>query len=1226
VWRCPESNKLESDNFEFHFESEWDNKWITFHKVGSCTTDRSILLMVAYNHRTLFQANLIMFRRAQIFFFFFLTFNSVFGQQFIDSLVFVNSSGHASYVQYAAISPNKKMLLSASWDNDCILWDLVTGKQLLEFSGHSNGLIKAIFNPKRQQVISAAYDGNVFLWDANSGKLLDTLYRTVEIIQNIALNERGDKLVIITEKESAILNLDLPVEETKYIESSLPSLMSGNLLLIAYKNKLIRMQLDDSILSDTLIFNDDIKEVYLPNDQLICMAFIQDKALQIANLDKALVFRKLPIEKSLNVLSVSKNQQHISIINQTEEFKLYNLKDSTFWQPELKEKIPVWTSFLNDNSFLIYASDKERTDEVLIFDAYKSLIKRLDINVRGTPLSFLLDETLNFLIVTYTDYSTRIIDLNTSKIKELKGKMLLNYHYFEDKQADIIFSSYSDKDPLLSELSGSMQLNTSSLEFSFLPIHKGWIKHFQVEKSLGYMLTVSNDSVLKEIKLSSNIVLRDFKFPEVIKKAFYTSKPHQILIVFKQSIGVFDFQTRELILCFKSPNQIQDVTCNRQHIAVLFASEIFILDDTFNLLKVIAIPSKGFTTLKISANQKYILANSEDQIIVMKLQESNTEIHFIAADQSALGVHTFNLNGSEILLTQDQNHLQLLDLQTGKILNNIKVNGEIIGSEQFTSESFFIYLSFADSLEILEFKANEVLSKRFRSKYSYVYSSHLNLANNVFFASFSDKTCFAYNFQNGQSIMSYMLLENNNWLVKLSNSPFYMCSKDASKMLHYVTPSLKVIGFEQLDPVYNRPDIVLDSIGKYFGGANQELVANYRQSWEKRIDRLGLDKEKLGKGEIAVPSVEIVGADAIAYENKEGKLNIKVSANDQKYPLRRFNVYVNEVPLYGSVGISIAHLKKHVWDTTVNVPLSVGENKIQVSVMNELGLENFKYATYVNYTPAKNIVAKTYYIGIGVNKFKDAKHNLKYCVKDVTDLAKSFGGANTEVSLFTDKQVTKENILALKDYLKKTSVNDKVIISCSSHGLLDESLNFYLAMHDVDFNNPKARGLKYEDLESLLDGIPARQKLLLLDACNSGENDKTEALKQNLQLKEKSLDSTQLFAARGVIIELEEKNKRNFKKMNELFVNVRNNTGSVIISAAGGQESALEAISIDGKSIENGAFTYSILEYLKQNQGKDRRVNMLKQYAEKRVEEITNGKQKPTSRQETMEINWNIYE
>jgi hypothetical protein len=278
----------------------------------------------------------------------------------------------------------------------------------------------------------------------------------------------------------------------------------------------------------------------------------------------------------------------------------------------------------------------------------------------------------------------------------------------------------------------------------------------------------------------------------------------------------------------------------------------------------------------------------------------------------------------------------------------------------------------------------------------------------------------------------------------------------------------------------------------------------------------------------------------------------------------------------------------------------------------------------VNYTPEKEIMAKIHYIGIGVNAFQDSIYNLKYCVKDVTDLAKSFGGSNTEVKLFTDKQVTKENILEIKEYLKKTSVNDKVIISCSSHGLLDDSLNFYLAMHDVDFNNPKARGLKFEELESLLDGIPARQKLLLLDACNSGENDKTEVLKQELQQKEKNMDSSQVLAARGVIIKLEEENKSNFKKMNELFVNVRNNTGSVIISAAGGQESALEAIKVDGKTIENGAFTYSILECLKQNEGKELKVNALKQYAEKRVEEITNGKQKPTSRQETMEVDWGV--
>jgi len=489
---------------------------------------------------------------------------------------------------------------------------------------------------------------------------------------------------------------------------------------------------------------------------------------------------------------------------------------------------------------------------------------------------------------------------------------------------------------------------------------------------------------------------------------------------------------------------------------------------------------------------------------------------------------------------------------------------------------------------------------------------------------------FLWDMKTGKKIYQRFQLENNNWLVKLPNSPYYMCSKEASKMLHYVTPSLKVIGFEQLDPVYNRPDIVLDSIGKYFGNEDRGMINEYRKSWEKRIDRLGLDKEKLGKGEISVPNAEIVGADEIAYESNDGKLEINISANDPKYPMRRFNVYVNEVPLYGSVGISIAHLKKQVWDTTVSIPLSMGENKIQVAVMNELGLENFKYPTYVNYSPQNELVAKTYYIGIGVNEFKDQEHNLKYCVKDVQDLAMAFaeGNSNVDTLLLTNKEVTRENILKLKEFLSKTSVNDKVIISCSSHGLLDDSLNFYLAMHDVDFKNPKARGLKYEELESLLDGIPARQKLLLLDACNSGENDKTELLNSEIVQLEKQLPTKeitqQIGNIKGAKVKFEEENKNNFKKMNELFVNVRNNTGSVIISAAGGQESALEAIKVDGETIQNGAFTFSILECLEQYQGKELKVNTLKQFAEKRVEEITNGKQKPTSRQETMEVDWRV--
>ena len=491
-----------------------------------------------------------------------------------------------------------------------------------------------------------------------------------------------------------------------------------------------------------------------------------------------------------------------------------------------------------------------------------------------------------------------------------------------------------------------------------------------------------------------------------------------------------------------------------------------------------------------------------------------------------------------------------------------------------------------------------------------------------------------YSLNSKRIIYKLFPLISQNLFIKLPNSPYYMCSKEASKMLHYVTPNLKVIGFDQLDPVYNRPDIVLDSIGNYLGKKDLGMINEYKKAWEKRIERLGLDKDKIGKGEFDIPDAVIENADNIEYENKEGKITIHIKANDINHSLNRYTILVNEVPICGSQGISLRNLNTRKWDTTVTVPLSIGENKIQVSVMNELGLENFKYPTYVNYVPKSNeITAKTFYIGIGVDNFNQETNNQKetqldYCVKDVNDLAKLFGeDSNTIVKLYTNKQVNKENILSIKNFLKEnTTENDRVIISCSSHGLLDNKNNFYLAMHDIDFDNPSDRGLAYEELENLLDGIPARKKLLLLDACNSGENELLDN-KNKPTINSDKNNVASLVTARGAV-KVEQSENNSFQKMNKLFINTRNKTGSVIISAAGGRQSALEgnAVKINDKPIENGAFTYAVMEYLKNNKSNAEKftVNQLKKYVEERVVEITNGKQEPTSRQETMDIDWEL--
>jgi WD40 repeat protein len=586
-------------------------------------------------------------------------------------------------------------------------------------------------------------------------------------------------------------------------------------------------------------------------------------------------------------------------------------------------------------------------------------------------------------------------------------------------------------------------------------------------------------------------------------------------------------------------------------------------------------------------------------------------------------------------------------LTSNRIINNLKVyefdnEGRIKLKKDFSKEvpyGEFINKIESDSLIYINKDSKIHVYDLQNFDKLFVLKGHTNTVLDVFLNTdksqiitySTDNTFKFWDVKNGKEIYTRIFSDEKFELTTLPNSPFYMCSKEASKMMHFVTPDLKVIGFEQLDPIYNRPDVVLESICKNNSGIDKQLISLYRAAWEKRINRLGLDKEKIGKGEFEFPTAEI--ENNVLVPNEFGEITLNVKASDNKHFLNSYNIFINEVPLYGSQGISLSELKTRNWNATITIPLSFGKNKIQISVVNELGLENYKYPIFAYYTPVKKqIVSKTYFIGIGVDDFKqkiinNKKTKLDFCVKDVNDLSKVLSKKpNTIVKLYTNEQVNKENILSIKDFLKeKTTVDDCVIISCSSHGLLNNNFNFYLATYDIDFNNPSDRGIAYADLESLLDSIPARKKLLLLDACNSGENELINNNNNNrkvINFNEHEIDKLDI--SRRIDSESSDyyKSIRSFKKMNELFINTKNKTGSIIISAAGGMQKAMEgrSVKVNDKYIENGSFTYSILEFL--NNTFYWTVNQLKEYVEKRVVEITNGEQEPTSRQETMEIDW----
>ncbi|MBP6288020.1 MAG: caspase family protein [Ferruginibacter sp.] len=481
-----------------------------------------------------------------------------------------------------------------------------------------------------------------------------------------------------------------------------------------------------------------------------------------------------------------------------------------------------------------------------------------------------------------------------------------------------------------------------------------------------------------------------------------------------------------------------------------------------------------------------------------------------------------------------------------------------------------------------------------------------------------DNTVRLYDMFKHEFVFSFFPVDSADYLVRIP-SGYYQSTPGAARLLHYVTNDLEVISFEQLDVKYNRPDIVLETIGN----ADTSLVSTYRNAYYKRIKKLGIDTTSFRDG-YSVPAANFLNRGSIASEQKTETLTLQITGRDKAYKLDRFNLWVNEVPVFGQRGISIRKKNINSFARTVSIKLSQGENRIETSVTNVNGTESYRIPLTVTYIPAARQKEITYFIGIGIDKFADANYNLRYSTKDVHDLAdklkEKYGNAIIIDTLFNEN-VTISNVKALRQKLQKTTVNDKVIISYSGHGLLSKNYDYYLSTYSIKFDDPKENGLAYEELENLLDSIPARKKLMLIDACHSGEVDKEEY--RQVEINKAELDSSHV-VSRGVILtgtgdgskKLGLKNS--FELMQNLFVNVGKSTGATVISAAAGTEFALEK-----GDLKNGVFTYCVMEAM--NTYPTMKISDLKKIVGARVVELTKGMQKPTSRNEAIAVDWNVW-
>ena len=1114
-------------------------------------------------------------------------------------------TGHSATITDVKFTPNDQYLISCGADNKVIIWDMVSFMQMKLLVGHT-ATVNAISMSLTENIFATASDDKtVKIWNYPEGKLLKT-YNFTKAVKGVAFSPDGktlacanDSIHIIDFQSDEVSKLNVRARKTfstiafspngAYICFGGKDEFFVQIYELTYHNFVNKFRSQ----SNSLVFSNDSRFVYSAGDNGV----LKRRSSNKSSAKKYALWASNSWDTFFDV-AVTDNY----FIGANRDNLIYVFDNNSGKRIAIlkaHEREPRAISVTSDGKYLASAG-KDR--KIIIWNLDKFSVTKVIQGGANSITSMAFSDDGNYMFLTYDNGSNRIWNLAN------KGQILTNDAPEPTNFQKYFFNEYSSKN--------SFQTINPSKVFVINSLDKIDRKTEKIEQSKQklYIWDIQNYGEKHIVKNKKTDTYRQFYIADTVNlvEVNYNATHLQE----KSWLGNEQILDRQIVYSADVVIYAFDKALKRKNIKTkkLFNKGEFTIEGDVYFAN-ISPNGEFFLDFKNTENGR--ICDLWDLTLQQKISTVLLDKEYDEGGFSQSGNYFY-------IASKQYSTIKIYELSSQKLVDSIVGQTPFVFSN---NEETCAYTDSEKNLYLFDFKQDSLIFKVQSGHQTEISDIKFNLPYKYIATSGYDGLIKFWSIENGESLISLAAFDKSDFIY-VTPENYYYSTKGSMKYISFLLNN-SLYTFDQFDIKFNRPDTVLSRLAY----TSDDEIEIYKKAYQKRVKKMGFS-DFLFDENYNIPDITIKNLAKIPISTEEKEFSIEIFATDSLYELDRINIWVNSVPIFGVKGKSIKNLNLKEYSSWFDITLSSGKNKIDVTAINKQGAESLKKSfSIVCDQPAS---PELYIVSIGISDYNDYTMNLDYAAKDASDMVdllgknnKTFDKINTYKLLNED--ATRENILAVKDILMQTKVDDEVILFFAGHGVLDEAYNYYLTTYFFDYFDFLNTIVSYDEFIGLTDSIPARRKVVFIDACHSGEIDldsddednTTGAVNVNQDYETHS--SRSLWSSEfGDIPKFG--TQSSFELMKMMFADLRRGSGTTIISSAGGQEYAYES-----NKIKNGVFTYVLITGLhskKADLNKDGKIMLseLQDYVMKTVSELTLGRQNPTNRRENLDYDFIIWE